>query len=268
MLIRQKKIRQTLLVLYFILSYDEVQGKIKLTKLEDLELEKQLTRLNKPAIKTIKTKSGDTYDCIDFYKQPAIDHPLLKNHNFHHMMKPTLIRTMQNSDTTLVNKSSNIWSKDNGCPFRTVHIKRITKDDLIRQKHIPPPEGIVFESPLTNGYKLAIVQVPHNPNNKFAGVRMSTSLWNPRIFENQQHSACRLKIQKGSDILQVGWRVDPTLYGDTKTRSFIHFQVRVSSGPARHGSTQPDTAQFDRSVYKVRAEVSKVATFGYFQNLW
>ena len=32
----------------------------------------------------MQTKYGDIYDCVDFYKQPAFDHPLLKNHNFHH----------------------------------------------------------------------------------------------------------------------------------------------------------------------------------------
>ena len=31
----------------------------------------------------MQTKYGDIYDCVDFYKQPAFDHPLLKNHNFH-----------------------------------------------------------------------------------------------------------------------------------------------------------------------------------------
>ncbi|KAM3263381.1 hypothetical protein P3L10_000375 [Capsicum annuum] len=57
---------------------------------------------------------------------------------------------------------------------------------------------------------------------------MSASLWNPRI-EVQQNTACRLKIQKGSNILPVGWRVDPILYGDTWTRLFIHFQVGNTS---------------------------------------
>ncbi|KAG5593173.1 hypothetical protein H5410_043687 [Solanum commersonii] len=211
MLIRQKIVRQTLLVLYFILSYDGVEGKIKLSKLEDSELEKQLKLLNKPAIKIIK-------------------------------MKPTLTRRAQNPDiSSTADKSSSIWLKDNGCPLGTVPIRRITKDDLIRQRDIPSPEG-TFESPLTNinnnrepktrnissqRYKLAIVQIPYDPNNKFAGAGMSASLWNPRI-ESQQHIACRLKIQKGSDILQVDWRVDPALYGDTKTRSFIHFQDFVN----------------------------------------
>jgi len=38
---------------------------------------------------------------------------------------------------------------------------------------------------------------------------MSASLWNPRI-ESQQQTACRLKIQKGLDSLQAGWRVSLT----------------------------------------------------------
>ena len=27
-----------------------------------------------------KTGDGDVYDCVDIYKQPAMNHPLLKNH--------------------------------------------------------------------------------------------------------------------------------------------------------------------------------------------
>lgn len=40
---------------------------------------------------------------------------------------------------------------------------------------------------------------------------MSSSLYNPQV-EGQQHSACRLKIQKESDIIQVGWRVSLLSY--------------------------------------------------------
>uniref|UniRef100_K4CP82 Neprosin PEP catalytic domain-containing protein n=1 Tax=Solanum lycopersicum TaxID=4081 RepID=K4CP82_SOLLC len=97
---------------------------------------------------------------------------------------------------------------------------------------MPPPEDHVTSdrefTTITNvssqGYKRAIVQIPKNPHNKFGGAGMSSSLWNP-LVEGQQHSACRLKVQKGSDILQVGWRVDPTLYGDNNTRLFVHFQA-------------------------------------------
>ncbi|KAK4365356.1 hypothetical protein RND71_016714 [Anisodus tanguticus] len=205
-----------------------------------MELEKQLELLNKPAIKTIKTKYGDIYDCVDFYKQHAFDHPLLKDHNFHPKVKPTLSRIKKNSDTSITSRSSTIWSKDGGCPSGTVPIKKITKDDLLRHRRMPPPENVKFDAQFVGSnnnseqkgsyksaqgrYKRAIVRTLKDPNNKFSGAGMAASLYNPRV-EGEQHSACRLKIYKGSDVLQVGWRVDPTLYGDNKTRLFIHFQA-------------------------------------------
>ncbi|XP_049378380.1 uncharacterized protein LOC125843210 [Solanum stenotomum] len=222
MLMHQRIIRQILLILYLLLNYGGVQGKTTLSKIEELELEEQLKLLNKPSIKTVKSKSGDTYNCVDFYKQPAFDHPLLKNHNFHPEMKPTLARSKQNSSTSASNWSSRIWSEDGGCPFGTVPIKTITKEDLIRQRNMPPPEDhVTSDHEFTT---LAIVRIPKNPHNKFGGAGMANSIWNP-LVEGQQHSACRLKVQKGSDILQVGWRVDPTLYGDNNTRLFVHFQA-------------------------------------------
>ncbi|RVW16324.1 hypothetical protein CK203_067805 [Vitis vinifera] len=39
----------------------------------------------------MQTKYGDIYDCVDFYKQPAFDHPLLKKHNFHPETRPISI---------------------------------------------------------------------------------------------------------------------------------------------------------------------------------
>ncbi|XP_030441777.2 uncharacterized protein LOC115663959 [Syzygium oleosum] len=47
---------------------------------DDLDLESQVRIMNKPSIKTFTTKEGDTIDCVDINKQPALDHPLLKNH--------------------------------------------------------------------------------------------------------------------------------------------------------------------------------------------
>ncbi|XP_055824403.1 uncharacterized protein LOC129892912 [Solanum dulcamara] len=148
MFIHQRDVLQTLLVLYFFLSYEGVQAEIKLSKLEDLALDKQLKLLNKPAVKTIKTEWGDTYDCVDFYKQPTFDHPSLKNHNFHLKMKPTLPTIHQIPNTSTIDISSRIKSENKSCPFGTVPIKRVTKDDLIRHRSMPPPEDFTVEAQL------------------------------------------------------------------------------------------------------------------------
>ncbi|KAG5562521.1 hypothetical protein RHGRI_005298 [Rhododendron griersonianum] len=79
-----------LLSLVQLLGYNGVEGTRDLLEREDhQELEKQLKLTNKPVVKTIKTQYGDIYDCMDFYKQSAFDHLLLKNHSFHFEMKPT-----------------------------------------------------------------------------------------------------------------------------------------------------------------------------------
>ncbi|KAF3680951.1 putative 40S ribosomal protein S7-1 isoform X2 [Capsicum annuum] len=85
---------------------------------------------------------------------------------------------------------------------------------------MPSPEDVTYDTKLTT---LAIVHIPQNPHNKFTGAGMSANTYNPHV-EGKQHSASRLKIQNGPDALQV----DPTLYGDTKTRFFVHFQDLVN----------------------------------------
>ncbi|KAM3343892.1 hypothetical protein P3S68_025982 [Capsicum galapagoense] len=192
MLIHQRKVLPILLVLYLLLSYDGVQGEMRLSKLEELSLEKQLKLLNKPTVKTIK-------------------------------MKSTLSTMKQISSNSTID-ISRTWLETDSCPSGTVPIKRITKDDLIRQRRMPPPEDTNIIHAKTRGFRRAIVKTPHNASNKFVGAEMIANLWNSSV-EGTQTSACRLKIQKGQDSVQVGWRVDRTLYGDIKTRFFIHFQV-------------------------------------------
>ncbi|KAM3321796.1 hypothetical protein P3S67_002947 [Capsicum chacoense] len=217
MLMHQRFIQKNLLVLYLLLNYDGVQGKTVLSKHEELELEEQLKLLNKPSIKTIKSKFGDIYNCVDFYKQLAFDHPLLKNHNFH----PEASRSNQKSRTSAMNWSSRMWSKDGGCPFGTVPIKKITKEDLIRQRNMELQKKILLDKEICHHQKISNSK---KFNEQVWGAGLTSSVYNPHV-EGRQHSACRLKIQKGSDILQVGWRVDPTLYRDNKTRLFVHFQA-------------------------------------------
>jgi hypothetical protein len=94
-----------LVTFYQILSGHAINA-ISLSKEEDAVLQRELQAINKPAVKTImvresvcvllysiyldllilnlllflQTKHGDIYDCVNIYKQPALDHPLVKNH--------------------------------------------------------------------------------------------------------------------------------------------------------------------------------------------
>ncbi|XP_057434805.1 uncharacterized protein LOC130727633 [Lotus japonicus] len=100
---------------------------------EDMELERQLKHINKPPIKTIHTKFGYIVDCVDIGKQPAFDHPLLKNHKL--QRKPSFQKTMRTTNEKNSSaKPIGFGLEKNQCPIGTVPIKRITKEDLIREK--------------------------------------------------------------------------------------------------------------------------------------
>ena len=113
----------------------------------------------------MQTEYGDIFDCVDINKQPALDHPLLKNHKVQVYLTLLLfissywfifniwVTLIQNSwlyvqkrpsvfprglghKTSAKTQSSIIGLPDGGCPEGTVPIKRITKRDLVWMKSL------------------------------------------------------------------------------------------------------------------------------------
>ncbi|CAN1805985.1 hypothetical protein LINPERHAP1_LOCUS24504 [Linum perenne] len=115
-----------LLVSWF-LVFGHITG-FKLPVEEDKILETQLKYLNKPIVTTIQTKYSESYDCVDFYKQPAFDHPLLRDHKYEYKM----IHSHDQQNEKLHNNRFDIWLNGKGCPTNTVPIKRVTKEELAK----------------------------------------------------------------------------------------------------------------------------------------
>ncbi|RRT81910.1 hypothetical protein B296_00011872 [Ensete ventricosum] len=92
-------IQKVLLLAVILFAVQVVGAKLKSVSPEqELLIEERLQQFNKPAAKSIQvcfdfhfnahspfhgnlqSEDGDIIDCVDIYKQPALDHPLLKNH--------------------------------------------------------------------------------------------------------------------------------------------------------------------------------------------
>ncbi|KAK6934927.1 Neprosin [Dillenia turbinata] len=206
-----------------------------LSRIEEENIERQLKLLRKPAIKTIKTKFGDLYDCVDFYKQPAFDHPSLKNHTFHFQMKPSYYRkevkkTIKGGNRQRNKWAKTLWANGKGCPYGTIPIRRTTREDLHREMLRLKVIHNSRINPLTagnDGVHYALVQTRPSPIAKYTGVGAFMTIWNVPVT-GSQYSAAQIKIQNGNEYLQTGWRVDPTLNGDNKTRTFIYTHVGQS----------------------------------------
>uniref|UniRef100_A0A3Q7HVX9 Neprosin PEP catalytic domain-containing protein n=2 Tax=Solanum lycopersicum TaxID=4081 RepID=A0A3Q7HVX9_SOLLC len=202
---------QIVVAISLLLSYAKIEARQSLSMVEDLELERQLKLINKPAIKTIK-------------------------------MKPTLPNLQGDDTSSNINSPFTIGLKDGGCPTGTVPIRRITKDDLIRQRFLSQIRGAdespygddmefsVFDGtnssiPFKGGRKYATVQIPYNSTNKITGAGAIISLHNPQNLSGHQFSAGRIKVQIGIESIQVGWIVNPHVYGDTHTRLYIYLKT-------------------------------------------
>ncbi|KAL5702115.1 hypothetical protein ACHQM5_027372 [Ranunculus cassubicifolius] len=211
----------TLLCIVFTSSHPFVNSRTE-NKIDHRQLERELKVLNKSPIKTIKTKEGDIIDCIDIYKQPTLDHPLLKNHTI--QLNPTALPKNDKDKISATRNAGKIPGAV-GCPMGTVPIRRTSKEDLIRGKsffnkittNIHPLTG------LTPGRHQAIMRSIVPSRYTYRGIEATFSLHRPFVGPGQSSSS-QMWIESGTpgarNTIQVGWMVNQDLFGDNSTRNF------------------------------------------------
>ncbi|KAK9095336.1 hypothetical protein Scep_026805 [Stephania cephalantha] len=109
---------------------------------EDLEFERQLKIINKPANITIQTDTGDIYACVDIQHQPALDHPKLRNHKVQLRPESLPKEFLDSTPSTNTYKKATLQRVD--CPEGTVPIKRVGKEELRAAKRFS--ESLLLES--------------------------------------------------------------------------------------------------------------------------
>ncbi|XP_042401459.1 uncharacterized protein LOC121991534 [Zingiber officinale] len=218
--------------LLFSLLLCSIEGRnnIPLTEEEDLELENELQSLNKPPVKTLKSFTGDLFDCIEMYKQPAFDHPALKNHKL--QIRPSF---QTKNNVTMDEKIKSLLDQgfNDTCPLGTVIIRRTRKEDLIIAKELPKyfrnngSRYHVLDSSEQNYYAIA-----ESENGRYHGFQSKVTTWAlPNVRPNQvsQNQVWLMGDVDGDyddlNVIQTGWHVYPQLYKDTSSRFFTFFTI-------------------------------------------
>ncbi|KAG6502025.1 uncharacterized protein LOC121995417 [Zingiber officinale] len=219
------------LILLFSLLLCSIEGRnIPLTEEEDLEIEKELQSLNKPPVKTLKSFTGDLFDCIEMYKQPAFDNPVLKNHKL--QIRPSFL-TKSNVTTDENFKPPLDPGFNDTCPLGTVIIRRTRKEELIMAKELPKyfrnygSRYGVLDSSDNNYY--AIMQ---SQKAKFHGFESSITTWALPNVGPDQSTANQVWMvgdldgpEENLNVIQTGWHVNPKLYDDKFTRFFTYYTI-------------------------------------------
>ncbi|XP_077252460.1 protein neprosin-like [Tasmannia lanceolata] len=200
----------------------------------DMELERHLKRINKPAVKTIKSTDGDFIDCVDMYKQPAFDHPSMRNHTiqvsamlffFFHIKPSSFPNGMKEESSHF--QISQPWHKKGSCPEGTIPIRRTQKQDLLRASSLTSygKKYAAYQPNFAHEHSLAYVN-----NGKYYGAKAIINVWNPNVEKNKLSLSqiWILSDQQGTapddlTTVEAGWMVQPILFGDNQTRLFAYW---------------------------------------------
>ncbi|KAJ4982336.1 hypothetical protein NE237_033173 [Protea cynaroides] len=181
------------LMTYLVLFKSGVDGDKSLPRNQEDE---ELKLLNKPAVKSIKTKYGDIYDCVDIKKQPAFDHPLLRNHTI--QMKPSSFPKGMIDKELLASKPSKIGVKHSWCPPGTILIRRTQKEVIIRAKsQVRRYRGHTRQ--LTTGipgYHFATFRLARSDRTYF-GALVYLGIYQPYVSSVNQASEAVLWLENG-----------------------------------------------------------------------
>ncbi|KAL3746829.1 hypothetical protein ACJRO7_015727 [Eucalyptus globulus] len=220
---------------------------------EEDDIDRRLRLLNKPAVKSIQSVDGDLIDCVDMHKQPAFDHPALKNHVI--QMKPSITLPSETKSTRIKYSKpaiSQTWQKSGSCPEGTIPIRRIQRQDLLRASSLekfgkmyhPHSQDQVANSTLDeNGRNVVIngtqVSLPYQKDRSqailltagyhYIGASGDINVWNPNVDLPDDFTTAQIWLLAGPgnkfESVESGWMVNPKLYGDKQTRLFTHWTV-------------------------------------------
>ncbi|XP_020412965.1 uncharacterized protein LOC18790036 [Prunus persica] len=203
-----------------------VEGKL-FSKQKILEAERQLNQLRRPAVKTIQSEDGDIIDCIDIYKQPAFDHPALRNHTI--QMAPTYDTTKE----TKTMKKMDRWKKRNEEQSPITVKQTWHKSGSCPQGTIP--KAILF----TEGYR-------------YNGAKGDIKVYNPSVELDDEYSTSQVCLINGAyydfESVESGWAVNPSVYGDRQTRFFVYWTVDGSQKTGCFDLTCPGFVQTSHEI--------------------
>ncbi|KAA8534668.1 hypothetical protein F0562_032185 [Nyssa sinensis] len=209
-------------------------------------IQRHLEKINKPAVLTIESPDGDVIDCVHKRRQPALDHPLLKNHKIQRVpperpkMKDDAVRDYNSTSPRRGEGLRQTWHQNGeGCPKGTVPIRRSTVNDVLRAKSLYEfgkkqsrslPLARRTDAPdivSGNGHEHAIAYT--GISQEVYGAKATINVWDPSIQLLNEFSLSQIWVLSGSfdgsdlNSIEAGWQVSPELYGDSRPRLFTYW---------------------------------------------
>ncbi|CAH2035939.1 unnamed protein product, partial [Thlaspi arvense] len=172
-------------------------------------------------LKSFKINDNVTYDCIDIYKQPGLDHPLLRNHTI--QMQPSVSRHEIKKKI-----GNNKTFKKMKCPYGTVPVLRNTKEFISSaQLFVNNSHLISADSP---GTHIAGIR---SHNGSFRGIEAWFNGINLNVGKDQaSYSQIYISggLYKDANFISAGWMINPALFGDGRVWTYGFWKGKGGKG--------------------------------------
>ncbi|CAN0907321.1 hypothetical protein LINGRAHAP2_LOCUS24735 [Linum grandiflorum] len=170
----------------------------------------------------IQSEDGDMIECIDIQKQPAFEHPALRNHTI--QMAPSNAPAIMSSHQHLI-AAGQLWTRSGSCPQGTIP-RRImtTRQEAVEMDRVRDDQNSSFNQLTMNRSRAIMLTGGYS----YSGVKGNIRVWNPHV-EDDDYSISHVSLVSGGihdfETIRSGWSVNPKLYGDTQTRLFVYWTV-------------------------------------------
>ncbi|XP_047341261.1 uncharacterized protein LOC124944956 [Impatiens glandulifera] len=217
-----------------------------------------------PLSLVVKTDDGEVIDCVDIYKQPAFDHPLINDLQMSPTSYPNGMKEESRSDIKLFQD----WQKYGECSEGTIPITRITSPS--NHTKYPSPfinqdqSSLIRRSP-TNGHEYAMIS---DEGTNYYGASAWLNVWSPNV-EYGELSAGKMKLISATltdfynsyNSIEVGWMVYPSRYNNSTKPKFYGYWT--SDGDQRTGCYDLDCNGFVQTNGDVAfgATIEPVSTY-------
>ncbi|KAI3849235.1 hypothetical protein MKX03_001634 [Papaver bracteatum] len=207
---------------------------------------------NKAIIKTLKGDNDEIIDCYDIYKQPSLNNPFLQNQTI--QMRPTSYPKGMDSNNLGTLNLTHSWHKRGTCPEGSIPIIRSRDNynsESIHGQNYFSDKGNVYRrrnQEITNPYEQAKIILK---GDDFRGAQAKINIWKP-VTEPGEYSASIISVAAGDDggeSINVGWQVNPALYGDNEARFFVFWTADNSKSTGCYDLKCTGFVQTSSTIY-------------------
>nr|GLL42469.1 uncharacterized protein LOC109148845 [Ipomoea trifida] len=177
------------------------------------------------SMQKLESPDGDIIDCVHISKQPAFDHPFLKDHKI--QMRPSF----HPEGLYDVNKESMGPKERTGSIAQLWHMNGRCPEDTI-------PHAIAYVE-----------------GERYYGAKATINVWGPQVQQPNEFSLSQLWILAGSfgedlNSIEAGWQVSPDLYGDNNTRLFTYWTTNseIAMGASISPVSDYQNSQYDINI--------------------